>query len=130
MNAFNDDPPFDLPPPRELADALMARAWDEDTPDRERLLLEQGARVIEHLLARLAMATDRGIGGAEWRQRFMGVAQGLIAHCDTTRIVAEAMTKAAKMLEEIKSGVAGMLDDAHTEEIDGLFNAGDEKPEG
>ena len=60
MNAFNDDAPFDLPAPRELADALMARAWDDETPDRERLLLEQGARVIEHLLARLAMATERG----------------------------------------------------------------------
>lgn len=60
MKTFNDDTPFDLPPPRELADTLMARAWDDDTADRERLLLEQGARVIEHLLARLAMATERG----------------------------------------------------------------------
>ena len=38
---------------------LMGRAWDDDTPDRERLLLEQGARVIEHLLARLAIVTER-----------------------------------------------------------------------
>ena len=58
MKTLDDDTPFDLPPPRELADTLMARAWDDDTPDRERLLLEQGARVIEHLLARLAMATE------------------------------------------------------------------------
>lgn len=58
MDATHDDAPFDIPPPREMADTLMARAWDDDTPDRERLLLEQGARVIEHLLARLALATE------------------------------------------------------------------------
>jgi hypothetical protein len=55
---YHDDLPFDLPAPRGLADTLMARAWDDETPDRERLLLEQGARVIEHLLARLAVATE------------------------------------------------------------------------
>lgn len=54
----DDDHPFDLPAPRVLADKLMARAWDDDTPDRERLLLEQAARVIEHLLARLAVASE------------------------------------------------------------------------
>jgi hypothetical protein len=54
----NHEPPFDLPAPRVLADTLMSRAWDDDVPDRERLLLEQAARVIEHLLARLAMATE------------------------------------------------------------------------
>ena len=53
-----DDSPFDLPPPRELADTLMARAWDDDTAARERLHLEQGARGFEQLLARLAMATE------------------------------------------------------------------------
>ncbi len=58
MAATHDEPPFDLPAPRVLADTLMSRAWDDDTPDRERLLLEQGAQVIEHLLARLAMATE------------------------------------------------------------------------
>jgi hypothetical protein len=58
MDASNDDAPFDLPAPRVLADTLMSRAWDDDVPDRERLLLEQAARVIEHLLARLAMATE------------------------------------------------------------------------
>lgn len=58
MDATHDDPPFDLPAPRVLADTLMARAWDDDTPDRERLLLEQGARVIEHLLVRLAIETE------------------------------------------------------------------------
>ena len=59
MDATHDDLPFDLPAPRALADTLMGRAWDDDTPDRERLLLEQGARVIEHLLARLAIVTER-----------------------------------------------------------------------
>ncbi len=58
MDATHDDAPFDLPAPRALADTLMARAWDDDTPDRERLLIEQAARVIEHLLARLAVASE------------------------------------------------------------------------
>ena len=58
MDANNDDPPFDLPSPRVLADTLMSRAWDDDTPDRERLLLEQGALTITHLLARLAVVTE------------------------------------------------------------------------
>lgn len=57
MDATHDTP-FDLPAPRVLAESLMSRAWDDDTPDRERLLLEQAARMIEHLLARLAMATE------------------------------------------------------------------------
>jgi len=59
MDANHDEPPFDLPAPRVLADTLMSRAWDDDVPDRERLLLEQAARMIEHLLVRLAMATER-----------------------------------------------------------------------
>lgn len=54
----DDDQPFDLPAPRVLAEQLLARAWDDDCPDRERLMLEQGARVIEHLLVRLAMAAE------------------------------------------------------------------------
>jgi len=58
MDANNDDPKSDLPAPRVLADTLMARAWDDDTPDRERLLLEQAALTITALLARLAMATE------------------------------------------------------------------------
>jgi hypothetical protein len=58
MDATHDDPPFDLPAPRVLADACMARAWDDETPDRERLLLEQAALTITHLLARLAAATE------------------------------------------------------------------------
>jgi hypothetical protein len=60
MDATHDDLPFDLPAPRVLADTLMSRAWDDDTPDGERLLLEQAARVIEHLLVRLAIATEHG----------------------------------------------------------------------
>jgi hypothetical protein len=58
MDASHDDPPFDLPAPRLLADTLMARAWGDDMPDRERLLLEQTALTITHLLARLAAATE------------------------------------------------------------------------
>ena len=58
MDGNNDEPLFDLPPPRVLADTLMSRAWNDDTPDRERLLLEQGALTITALLARLAMATE------------------------------------------------------------------------
>ena len=58
MDANNDETPFDLPAPRVLADTLTARAWDDDTPDRERLLLEQAALTITALLARLAMATE------------------------------------------------------------------------
>ena len=58
MDATHDDLPFDLPAPRALADTLMGRAWDDDTPDRERLLLEQGAVTITHLLARLAIVTE------------------------------------------------------------------------
>ena len=59
MDATHDEPPFDLPAPRVLADTLMSRAWDDDTPDRERLLLEQAALTITHLLARLAVVTER-----------------------------------------------------------------------
>ena len=58
MDANDDEPLFDLPAPRVLADTLMSRAWDDDTPDRERLLLEQGALTITHLLARLAVERE------------------------------------------------------------------------
>lgn len=58
MDATNDDLPSDLPSPRVMADTLMSRAWDDDTPDRERLLLEQAAIVITRLLARLAMVNE------------------------------------------------------------------------
>ncbi len=58
MDATHDDAPFHLPTPRAMADQCMARAWDDDTPDRERLLLEQAALTITHLLARLAAATE------------------------------------------------------------------------
>lgn len=58
MDATHNEAPFDLPAPRVLADTLMARAWDDDTADGERLLLEQAALTITHLIARLAMATE------------------------------------------------------------------------
>lgn len=59
MDATHDDAPFDLPPPRVMADTLMARAWDDDTADRERLLLEQSALTITHLIARLTLETEQ-----------------------------------------------------------------------
>jgi hypothetical protein len=52
MDATHHDYPFDLPAPRVLADACMARAWDDDTDDASRLLLEQAALVIAHLAGR------------------------------------------------------------------------------
>lgn len=58
MDARHSDNPFDLPQPRRLADTLMARAWDDDVDDVSRLLMEQSARVITHLLARLAVETE------------------------------------------------------------------------
>lgn len=58
MDATHDDAPLDLPAPRVLAEQLMARAWDDDCPDRERLLLEKAALVITRLLVRLAMAAE------------------------------------------------------------------------
>ena len=58
MDATHNEAPFDLPAPRVLADTLMSRAWDDDTADCERLLLEQAALTITHLIARLAMATE------------------------------------------------------------------------
>ena len=30
MDANYDEPPFDLPAPRVLADTLMSRAWDDN----------------------------------------------------------------------------------------------------
>jgi len=58
MDATRNDLPLNVPPPRELADVLMSRAWDDDTPDRERLLMEQAALTITDLLARLAVVNE------------------------------------------------------------------------
>lgn len=52
MDATHDDYPFHLPAPRVLADACMARAWDDGTDDDSRLLLEQAALTITHLAGR------------------------------------------------------------------------------
>jgi hypothetical protein len=63
MDATHDDLPFDLPAPRALADACMARAWDDDTDDASRLILEQAALAITHLAGRcvdLAAVIERG----------------------------------------------------------------------
>jgi len=48
-----------VPPPRELAESLMSRAWDDGCPDRERLLLEQAAIAIQRLLVERSMANER-----------------------------------------------------------------------
>lgn len=63
MDAAHDDAPFDLPAPRVLAERCMSRAWDDDTDDGSRLLLEQAAIVIGHLAGRcvdLAASLERG----------------------------------------------------------------------
>lgn len=54
-----NEPPFSLPPPRAMAEALMARAWDDDCPDLERVLLEAAANTITNLLSRLAAVSAR-----------------------------------------------------------------------
>jgi hypothetical protein len=59
MTTTCDEPPFDPPPPRAMAEALMSRAWDDDCPDLERVLLEQAARSITGLLVRLAAVSER-----------------------------------------------------------------------
>lgn len=38
--------------PATVAEKLEARSWDDSTPDRERLLLEQGAVVVRQLMRR------------------------------------------------------------------------------
>jgi hypothetical protein len=48
-----------VPPPRELAESLLSRAWDDGCPDRERLLLEQAAIAIQGLLVELAVVSER-----------------------------------------------------------------------
>ena len=55
----DDDLLFPLSEPRELAESLMARAWDDDVADGERLLLEQAALVIQKLLVDLASLAER-----------------------------------------------------------------------
>jgi hypothetical protein len=58
-----DDAPFDLPAPATVAEACMARAWDDDCDDASRLLLEQAALTITHLCGRcvdLAAVIEHG----------------------------------------------------------------------
>jgi hypothetical protein len=43
----------DLPAPADVARMCLVRAWADDTPDRERLLLELAARTIRVLMVRL-----------------------------------------------------------------------------
>ena len=57
-----DDDEIELPAPAVLSESLMARAWAEGISDTDRLLLEQGARVITRLMGRcvlLAQAAER-----------------------------------------------------------------------
>ena len=42
-----------LPAPADVARMCLKRAWDDDTPDRERRLLELAARTIRVLMVRL-----------------------------------------------------------------------------
>jgi hypothetical protein len=42
-----------LPAPADVARMCLVRAWADDTPDRERLLLELAARTIRVLIVRL-----------------------------------------------------------------------------
>jgi hypothetical protein len=53
------DEELSSPMPRELAESLMARAWDDDVADRERLLLEQAALAIQGLLVELAAVSEQ-----------------------------------------------------------------------
>jgi len=41
-----------LPPPSDVVQALMDRAWDDDVSDDDRLLLETAARTLEVTLDR------------------------------------------------------------------------------
>lgn len=40
----------ELPPPLVVASDCCRRSWDDDTGDRDRLLLEQASRVIGRLV--------------------------------------------------------------------------------
>jgi hypothetical protein len=53
------DEELSLPMPRQLAESLMARAWDDNVADRERLLLEQAALAIQGLLVELAAVSEQ-----------------------------------------------------------------------
>jgi hypothetical protein len=53
---------IDVPSPAAVADSLLARAWDDEVSDGDRLLLEQGAVAIQQLMGRclaLAAAGER-----------------------------------------------------------------------
>ena len=68
MDAFNQDAtddsdkPYTLPAAVTLASRCESRAWDDDTDDDSRLLLEQAADMIRGLMARcvsLAAASEK-----------------------------------------------------------------------
>jgi hypothetical protein len=51
-----------LPPPSDVVQALMDRAWDDDVSDDDRILLETAAKMLEVTLdrcIRLASVIER-----------------------------------------------------------------------
>lgn len=69
MDATGEDGQLDTPPPRAVADACMARAWDDEIGDDDRVLLEQAALTINDLLARMALATEHAEAQRHQRRR-------------------------------------------------------------
>lgn len=51
---IEQDDAIPLPAPVTVAERCMSCAWDDDTPDRERLLLEQASLTITRLAGRCA----------------------------------------------------------------------------
>lgn len=49
---MNEDFIPELPPPVAMEEQLIDRAWSDQISDRDRLLLEQAARVIGRLVKR------------------------------------------------------------------------------
>jgi hypothetical protein len=55
-----------LPPPSDVVQALMDRAWDDDISDDDRILLETAAKTLEVTLdrcIRLASVIEKTEGG-------------------------------------------------------------------
>lgn len=60
MDNHTNDKPYTLPAAATLAERLMARAWDDDVSDPDRLLFEQAADAINELMARLVRLAAAG----------------------------------------------------------------------
>jgi hypothetical protein len=50
---MNEDKPFDLPPALTVAEMCVMRAWDDETDDDSRLVLEMAEHTIRALHCRL-----------------------------------------------------------------------------